>query len=65
MMKESVKDHKNLVKVDKAYVINTDDAAYEAALKRQKKQREIESLTERMDNIESKMDLILTLLQKG
>ena len=66
-MRTAVQDHKNLYRVDGAYIVNEDDAAYQAALTRAAKRKqeaaadmEVES---RIDSLEQKMDLILSLLQ--
>ena len=63
-MIEKIKDSTHLVKVDQAFVINTDDEAYTAALRRRKKQADAASLSNRMDTLETKMDAILDLLQR-
>lgn len=67
MMRTAVQDHKNLYRVDGSFIVNDDDAAYQEARARSVKrsqQAQAQHETEaRITALESKIDLILTLLQ--
>lgn len=64
-MREQVKDHKGLVRVNGSFIVNEDDDAYKAALMRKKKAQQEAQTEQRLDALEGKMDLILQLLQRG
>lgn len=66
-MRTAVQDHKNLYRIDGSFIVNEDDSAYQSALARNNKRRADLQATKkvdaRIDNLEQKMDLILSLLQ--
>ncbi len=64
MTKEKIEGHDALVKVDGTFVVNEDDAAYQAALARRAREKKIQETESRLDSLEGKMDLILNLLQQ-
>lgn len=64
-MREQVKDHRGLVRVDGSFIVNEDDDAYRAALARKKKRQQLEQTEKRLEMLEDKMDLILQILQGG
>ena len=62
MSEEKVKDYPELVKVDKTYIINTDDNAYRAAKNRQRLGRQMKDFELRIAKLESGIDQILKIL---
>jgi hypothetical protein len=64
MTREIVKDYKGLVKVDKSFVVNEDDEAYNIAMARRAKMRKEHELENRVTGLEQKLDLILDLLKQ-
>lgn len=67
MTRTAVQDHKHLYRVDGAFIVNDDDAAYRDAVARSvKRKQEIQDhqkTESRIDNLESKIELILAMLQ--
>ncbi len=63
-MRTQVKDHEGLVKVDGAYVVNEDAAAYAAARARRKAAEDSQRNAQRLDALEGKMDTIMSLLME-
>jgi len=64
-MKEKVRDYPGLVKVDRAFVVNTNDTEYRKALARNKQQKKLEGMDARLTSLEGKLDQILSLLGAG
>ena len=64
MLQEKVKDHPDLVKVNKAFVINTNEAEYQRALARRKELNEQLQSRNRLNELEKKVNNIDTLLNK-
>lgn len=62
MSKEKVKDYPDLIKVDKAYIINTDDNAYRAAKARQRMGNQMKDFELRIARLESGVDKIIDIL---
>lgn len=59
-MREYVEDRPNLVKVDRAYVINTDDDAYQAALIRRKNATLAKLQEGRIQMLEQKIEALMS-----
>ena len=64
-MQEKISDYPDLVKVNRAYVVNVNDHEYNAAKMRQKTQRTMQSLESRVAAIETTLGEILNLLKEG
>lgn len=62
-MEEKVENYSDLVKVDKAYVVNVNEEKYRTALLRKKTGKQLGSLEERVANVEANIKLILDILQ--
>ena len=62
-MEERVKDYPDLVKVDRTYIINTNEEKYRATLLRRKTNKQLGTIEERLSNLEEKLQLILDHIQ--
>lgn len=62
MIEEKVKNYPDLVKVDKAFFVNSDKSAYAKALVRKKQKNHIHNLESRINSIEAKLDAIIKKL---
>jgi hypothetical protein len=63
MIQEKVENYPDLIKVDKAYVVNVSEDQYRVALARRKASKQLGSLEERVGNLEHNIQLILDILQ--
>jgi hypothetical protein len=63
MMNERISDQPDLVKVNKSYVVNTNDDQYNAALLRRKTHKRFGTLEERVSNLEDMLQRVLNILQ--
>lgn len=61
-MKEKVRDYPGLVKVDRAFVVNSNEAEYHKALARITHQKKIAGMDSRLTSLEDKLDRILSIL---
>ena len=64
MKEQKVEEYPDLRKVDNCFIVNTNRKEYLKSLGRLKKQKEDIVLKNKVDEIESKLDLILKLLGK-
>jgi hypothetical protein len=64
MMKEKVREYPDLVKMDRAYVVNSNDSEYHKALARIRNAKKLEGMDARLASLEDKMSSILDLLQR-
>ena len=64
MIREKVKDHPDLVKVNKAFFINTNDNEYQRAIARRKELNDHLQARNRLNELEKKVDNIDVLLNK-
>ena len=62
-MEERVRDYPDLVKVNKAFVVNVNEEKYRTALLRNKTHKQLGTLEERVSNLETNIQLILDILQ--
>ncbi len=62
-MQEKIAEHPDLMKVNKAFVINTNDDQYNAALLRRKTHKRFGTLEERVSNLEDMLQRVLDILQ--
>lgn len=62
-MNERITDNPDLVKVNKAFIINTNDDQYNSALLRRKTQKRFGTLEERVSNLEDMLQRVLDILQ--
>lgn len=63
MMNERIADNPDLIKVSKAFVVNTNDDQYIAALLRRKTHKRLGTLEERVSNLEDMLQRVLDILQ--
>lgn len=63
MMNERIADNPDLIKVSKAFVVNTNDDQYKAALLRRKTHKRLGTLEERVSNLEDMLQRVLDILQ--
>lgn len=61
-MKEKVRDYPGLVKVDKAFVVNSNESEYRKALARITEQKKMSGMDARLTSLEDKLNRILTIL---
>jgi hypothetical protein len=64
-MDYKVNDYPDLIKVDKSYVVNTNEEKYQEALKRRNMVKKNNDIEKRLDNLESSINTILSILTKG
>jgi len=62
-MNEKIADNPDLIKVSKAFVVNTNDDQYIAALLRRKTHKRLGTLEERVSNLEDMLQRVLEILQ--
>lgn len=62
-MNEKIADNPDLIKVSKAFVVNTNDDQYNAALLRRKTHKRLGTLEERVSNLEDMLQRVLDILQ--
>lgn len=58
-----VQDYKNWLKVDEAFLVNTDEKAYQAALERRKLEESRKTLEDRVSKLETNISEILDILR--
>jgi hypothetical protein len=63
-MEQIIKDNRDYVKVNGSYIINRNDKEYRAALLRARSANRLNNIEKRVENLESKLDLILELLKE-
>lgn len=63
MMKEKVREYPDLVKMDRSYVVNSNESEYHKALARIKNAKKLEGMDARLTSLEGKLDLILDLIR--
>ena len=63
-MIEKISDNPDLLKIDKCFVINTNDHQYNAALLRKKTHKRLGTLEERVAGLEILLQKVLDILQK-
>lgn len=61
-MREKVRDYKDLVKVDRAFVVNSNETEYRKALARIQQQKKLKGMDARLTSLEEKLDKILLIL---
>jgi hypothetical protein len=64
MNKQIIKENDNYVKVNNCFVINKNDKEYHAALIRRRNDKRIEEIEKRVSDIETKLDLIISILKE-
>lgn len=64
MTQTKISGHDNLMKIDGAFIVNNDDAGYQAAKVRRARELSIQETEQRINSLENKMDLILNILQQ-
>lgn len=64
-MREKVKSYKDLEKIDRAFVINTNDEQYNAAKTRWNERNRLNNLESRLNLIERDISRILDILTRG
>jgi hypothetical protein len=62
-MNERITDNPDLVKVNKAFIINTNDDQYNSALSRRKTHKRLGTLEERVSSLEDMLQRVLDILQ--
>lgn len=62
-MEEKVQNYPDLVKVNKAFVINVNEEKYRSALLRKKTHKQLGTLEDRVASLETNIQLILDILQ--
>jgi hypothetical protein len=62
-MEEKVQDYPDLVKVDKAFIVNVNEQKYRAALLRKQTNKKLGTLEERVAGLEANIQTILDILQ--
>lgn len=62
-MNEKISDNPDLIKVNKSFVINTNDDQYHAALIRRKTHKRLGTLEERVASLEEMLQRVLDILQ--
>lgn len=60
---DRVQGYKDLLKIDGTFFVNEDDASYQEALRRRKKEDDRKMLEERVDRLEDNISKILQILQ--
>lgn len=62
-MEEKIKDDPDLIKIDKAFVVNINEQKYRTALSRAVTNKKLGTLEERVAGLETNIQTILDILQ--
>lgn len=62
-MRQLVRNYPDLIKVDQSYIVNENTAQYNSALARIKTTKKIQSVEDRLTQLENNISKILNLLE--
>lgn len=63
MKQEKVENYPDLVRVDRGYLINTNDNLYRIARSRKQSNKKMKEMEDRLNDMDVKLNKILSLLQ--